>query len=103
MITRPYTAAKIKDYVTANVNVPAAPPSAQQVAIKYSSTMDSVNLINRIKAKDVLTDEDVRALDRHIDQVKSMLAKDFWTTENMAPLLEVAEIGVPDEQTAARL
>lgn len=62
--------------------------TAQQIAQHYSSAMDSVNLINAGKPTDWQgTDADwADCLKRNKDHLKIMLAKDFWTTENLTPL-----------------
>ena len=58
----------------------------QQIAKHYSAAMDSVNLINGGKPED-MTDEDwADCLSRNKEHLVIMLAKDFWTTEDLAPL-----------------
>ena len=57
-----------------------------QIAKHYSAAMDSVNLINGGKP-DNMTDADWSdCLSRNKEHLKIMLAKDYWTTENLAPL-----------------
>jgi hypothetical protein len=61
-------------------------PTAEQIAKHYSAAMDSVNLINGSKPEGV-TDEDwTDCLSRNKEHLKIMLAKDFWTTEDLTPL-----------------
>ena len=58
----------------------------EQIAKHYSAAMDSVNLINGGKP-DNMTDADwADCLSRNKEHLKIMLAKDYWTTENLAPL-----------------
>lgn len=58
----------------------------EQIAKHYSAAMDSVNLINAGKP-DFMTDADWTAcLSRNKEHLQIMLAKDFWTNENLAPL-----------------
>jgi hypothetical protein len=58
----------------------------EQIAQHYSAAMDSVNLINNGKPEG-MTDADWTAcLSRNKEHLQIMLAKDFWTTENLAPL-----------------
>ncbi len=58
----------------------------QQIAKHYSACMDSVNLINAGQPEQ-MTDEDwADCLQRNRDHLKIMLAKDFWTTEDLEPL-----------------
>jgi hypothetical protein len=61
-------------------------PTAEQIAQHYSAAMDSVNLINAGKPEG-MTDADWTAcLSRNKEHLVIMLAKDYWTTENLAPL-----------------
>jgi hypothetical protein len=61
-------------------------PTAEEIARHYSAAMDSCNLINAGKPED-MTDEDwADTLKRNKEHLKIMLAKDFWTTEDLAPL-----------------
>ena len=62
----------------------------EQIAQHYSAAMDSVNLINGGKP-DFMTDADwVDCLTRNKEHLKIMLAKDYWTTENLQPLTDAA-------------
>ena len=57
-----------------------------QIAQHYSAAMDSVNLINAGKPE-TMTDADwADCLSRNKEHLKIMLAKDFWTTEDLTPL-----------------
>jgi len=63
----------------------------EQIAQHYSAAMDSVNLINGGKPE-WMSDEDwVDCLIRNKDHLKIMLAKDFWTNEDLTPLQEAAK------------
>jgi hypothetical protein len=60
--------------------------TAEEIAQHYSAAMDSVNLINAGKPER-MTDEDwADCLTRNKEHLKIMLAKDFWTTEDLSPL-----------------
>ena len=62
----------------------------EQIAKHYSACMDSVNLINAGQPEG-MTDEDwADTLKRNRDHLVIMLAKDFWTTENLTPLQQAA-------------
>ena len=52
--------------------------------------MDSVNLINGSKPEYMTDAEWVDCLKRNKDHLDIMLAKDYWTTENLAPLQAAA-------------
>ena len=61
-------------------------PTPEEIACHYSAAMDSVNLINAGKPE-LMTDEDwVDTVKRNKEHLKIMLAKDFWTTEDLSPL-----------------
>ena len=65
--------------------------TAEEIARHYSAAMDSVNLINAGKPED-MTDEDwADCLKRNKDHLLIMLAKDFWTTEDLSPLQQASE------------
>jgi hypothetical protein len=61
-------------------------PTAEEIARHYSAAMDSVNLINGGKPEGMTADEWTDCLERNREHLKIMLAKDFWTTENLTPL-----------------
>lgn len=60
--------------------------TAEEIARHYSAAMDSVNLINAGKPEDMADDEWADCLARNKEHLKIMLAKDFWTTEDLSPL-----------------
>ena len=65
--------------------------TAEQIAQHYSACMDSVNLINAGQPEK-MTDEDwADCLSRNKEHLKIMLAKDFWTTEDLTPLRAASE------------
>ena len=61
-------------------------PTAEQIAQHYSAAMDSANLINDLMAQDSRTTEEQDSVSRNVNHLESMVAKDFWTTEDMTPL-----------------
>jgi hypothetical protein len=65
--------------------------TAEQIAKHYSAAMDSVNLINGSKPE-FMTDSDwADCLSRNKEHLNIMLAKDYWTTENLKPLQDAAK------------
>ena len=65
--------------------------TAGQIAKHYSAAMDSVNLINAGQPE-LMTDEDwADTVARNKAHLKIMLAKDFWTTEDLTPLQGASE------------
>lgn len=61
-------------------------PTAEEIASHYSACMDSVNLINALMAQDSRTTDEQDTVDRNVAHLQLMVAKDFWTTEDMTPL-----------------
>ena len=60
--------------------------TAEQIAKHYSAAMDSVNLINGGKPE-MMSDADwADCLTRNKEHLVIMLAKNFWTNEDLAPL-----------------
>jgi hypothetical protein len=60
--------------------------TTEQIAINYASALDSVNLVNELKAKETLTEEDEKTIQRNLEHLEIMLAKDYWTNEDLTPL-----------------
>ena len=57
--------------------------TSEQIAQHYSAAMDSVNLINAGQPEG-MTDEDwADCVSRNVEHLKIMVAKDFWTDEDM--------------------
>jgi hypothetical protein len=52
--------------------------------------MDSVNLINAGKPEGMEDAEWADTVSRNKEHLKIMLAKDFWTTEDLEPLRQAA-------------
>jgi hypothetical protein len=65
--------------------------TAQEIAQHYSACIDSVNVINKGK-QDGMTDADwQKYLNANKEHLKIMLAKDFWTTEDLEPLRSASQ------------
>jgi hypothetical protein len=72
---------------------PGQMTEAEQIAKHYSAALDSVNLINSLVAKATLTDEEKDTVKRNVEHLKIMVAKDFWTTEDLKPLNDAIAAG----------
>jgi len=57
----------------------------EQIAKNYASALDSVNLIKELKAKETLTEDEEKTIQRNLEHLEIMLAKDYWTTEDLTP------------------
>jgi hypothetical protein len=58
----------------------------EQISKHYSAAMDSVNLINAGKPEGMTAEDWADCLSRNKEHLVIMLAKDYWTTEDLAPL-----------------
>jgi hypothetical protein len=65
-------------------------PTAEEIARHYSAAMDSVNLINAGKPEGIEDADWADTVSRNKEHLTIMLAKDFWTTEDLAPLQAAA-------------
>ena len=73
------------------IATPVQQPTAEEIARHYSAAMDSVNLINGGKPEGMEDAEWADCVARNKEHLKIMLAKDFWTTEDLAPLQAAAQ------------
>ena len=69
--------------------------TADEIAGHYSAAMDSVNLINALMAQDSRPTEEQDTVDRNVEHLQLMVAQDFWTTEDLAPLNNAITAGTP--------
>lgn len=65
-------------------------PTPEEIAKHYSAAMDSVNLINGSKPEGMTDEEWADCVARNKEHLNIMLAKDFWTTEDLTPLQAAA-------------
>lgn len=65
-------------------------PTAEEIARHYSAAMDSVNLINAGKPEGMDDAEWADCVARNKEHLKIMLAKTFWTNENLEPLRQAS-------------
>lgn len=62
------------------------PITAKEIAQNYTAALDSVNLITKLMNLDSRDDDQTDAVSRNVEHLKLMVAKDYWTTEDLAPL-----------------
>jgi len=60
--------------------------TTEEIAKNYAAALDSVNLINELKAKETLTEDEEKTIQRNLEHLEIMLAKDYWTNEDLTPL-----------------
>jgi hypothetical protein len=58
----------------------------EEIAQHYKAAMDSVNLIQAGQPEGMTAEDWADCLARNKEHLKIMLAKDFWTNENLTPL-----------------
>ena len=68
-------------------SIVAEVPSAEEIAQHYTAMGHSVDLINAILAgteyQDDTEEERAACIKRNVDHLEIMVAKDFWTDEDM--------------------
>jgi hypothetical protein len=65
--------------------------TAEEIARHYSAAMDSVNLLNAGKPEDMKDEDWADCVKRNKEHLNIMLAKDFWTNEDLKPLQDAAK------------
>jgi len=60
--------------------------TAAQIAKHYSASMDSVNLLTAGQPVGMSDDDWADTVQRNKDHLDIMIAKDYWTDENLKPL-----------------
>lgn len=68
------------------IEMPMEQITPEQIAKNYAAALDSVNLINELKAKETLTEDEQKTIQRNLEHLEIMLAKDYWTNEDLTPL-----------------
>ena len=64
--------------------------TAEDIQKHYDAAMDSVNLINGGKPEDMSDEDWAACVERNKAHLQIMLAKDFWTTQDLTPLQAAA-------------
>ena len=65
----------------------------EEIAQTYSAATDSVDLINKLMALDARDDEETATVARNVEHLKLVVAKDYWTTENLEPFTKAIAAG----------
>jgi hypothetical protein len=60
--------------------------TAEQIAQNYSAALDSVTVITELMALDSRNADQTATVARNVEHLELMVAKDYWTTEDLAPL-----------------
>ena len=67
--------------------------TAEQIAQHYSAALDSVNLINELMALESRDEEETATVDRNVEHLEIMVAKDYWTTEDLTSFNDAIAAG----------
>ena len=60
--------------------------TAEQIQAHYDAALDSVTLVNDLMALSSRDDEQTATVARNVEHLQLMVAKDYWTSQDMAPL-----------------
>ena len=61
-------------------------PTEEQIAQHYKAALDSVALLDAGKPEEMSDEDWADTVKRNKEHLEIMLAKDFWTTEDLTPL-----------------
>ena len=67
-----------------------ADETAEEIAQHYSAALDSVNLLTAGKPEDMNDADWTDTVQRNKDHLDIMIAKDYWTNEDLTPLEDAA-------------
>ena len=65
--------------------------TAEQIAQDYKAALDSVELLNAGKPEGMEDADWADTVKRNKEHLEIMLAKDFWTTEDLKPLQDAVK------------
>ena len=58
-------------------------PTAEEIAAHYTAMGHSVDLLNAGQPEDMSDEDWADTVSRNVEHLEIMVAKDFWTTEDM--------------------
>jgi len=67
--------------------------TAAEIAQNYSAALDSVTLVNDLMALSSRDDDQKATVARNVEHLELMVAKDYWTSEDLAPLNAAIKAG----------
>ena len=65
--------------------------TAEEIAQHYKAALDSVSLLNAGQPEDMSNEEWADTVKRNKEHIEIMLAKDFWTNEDLKPLQDAVK------------
>ena len=66
--------------------MPEVTLTAAEIAQHYSAALDSVTIITDLMALSARDDDQTATVARNVEHLQLMVAKTYWTTEDLAPL-----------------
>ena len=63
--------------------------TTEQIARNYAACIDSVNLLDRGQLEGMSDEEWADTQDRNVRHLEIMVAKDYWTTEDISVITAV--------------
>lgn len=60
--------------------------TTEQIAKNYAGSLDSVTLVTELMALSSRDAEQTATVARNVEHLELMVAKDYWTSEDLAPL-----------------
>lgn len=60
--------------------------TAEEIQKHYDAALDSVTVITDLMALDSRDDDQTATVARNVEHLQLMVAKDYWTSQDMAPL-----------------
>jgi len=67
--------------------------TTEQIAQHYSAALDSVTVITELMSLDSRDADQTATVARNVEHLELMVAKDYWTTEDLKPLESAIEAG----------
>ena len=67
--------------------------TAAEIAKNYSAALDSVTLINTLMDLSSRTEEETATVARNVEHLQLMVAKTYWTSEDLDPLNDAVTRG----------
>ena len=68
-------------------------PTPEEIEQHYVAAMESVSLVNDLMAQDSRTAEEQDTVSRNVEHLQIMVAKDYWTTEDLTPFNDAIAAG----------
>ena len=67
--------------------------TTEQIAQNYSAALDSVTVITDLMALSSRDEDQTATVARNVEHLELMVAKDYWTTEDLEPFESAIEAG----------